>query len=256
MDHWRLARLSARATTLAVVATLMYGCASFSPLLTQSPGPTQVEPSPEQGNTDPELTITEARPSGVLLLFHSEESARDPSWTRVELLRSRDGEQAIVLQEIVLDEAMRERMLEGGISLLDTGLTPGSRYTYLLRFLGEKEDAEAASKPIAISWQEPPAPPGEPKAMALDTTLVELSWQPLQGWGVAVFRRDVLERPPRIERVGNLPLEHASTYLDRTVKPGKVYAYRIAYVRMESGVPIYGAPSGEFYVKTRTADTP
>lgn len=253
----RLARFLAKATTLSVVAALIYGCASFSPLLTQSPGPPPTDKAPVNASaSDPTLEIVEARPNGVLLLFHSKEAASDSAWTRLELLRSQDGDQAIVLQEIVLDSAMRERLRTGGISLLDTGLSPESRYVYLLRLLGNDATAEAPSKPVAITWQDPPAPPGEPRALALDAKVVEIAWQPREGWGVAIFRRDVLERPPRIERVGNLPFGCASTYLDRTAEPGRVYAYRIAHMRMEADVPIYGAPTGEFYVKTRVADTP
>ena len=254
---------------LAALTVLMLtgaGCASFSPLLTQEPAPASATTEPNQTQTtDPELVLVEARPNGALLSLRSSGAAGDLSWSKLELLRSRDGEPAIILQEIFLDEAMRAQMIDKGLSVLDRDLVPGHTYVYLLRFIAtpdkdsatSEEVVEAASTPVSLAWSEPPPSPGEPSAMALDGEIVELEWQPRDGWGVVIFRRDVLARPPRVERVGDLSFAGASTYIDRSVEPGKVYAYRIAYMREDaSATPFYGMPSGEFYVKTPAPPSP
>jgi hypothetical protein len=77
--------------------------------------------------------------------------------------------------------------------------------------------------------------------------VIEVYWHHTRALPVIVLRRDLVARGG-YRRVGLVEAGAAGVFLDRGVRPGGVYAYRIAYARRADGTLFFGEPTPEYFV--------
>lgn len=111
----------------------------------------------------------------------------------------------------------------GTTTYADTGLTPGTAYTYQVQAKDSAGNLSTASTPVTVATAAdttPPTTPGTPVATSVTASSVGLSWTASSD-DVGVLRYDIY-------RNGSL-LDTASgtTYTDTTVAPGTTYTYAV-----------------------------
>jgi chitodextrinase len=111
----------------------------------------------------------------------------------------------------------------GGTTFTDTGLVPGTAYSYQVQAKDAAGNASAPSTMLTTSTladTSAPTAPGPPTVSAVTSSSVSLSWS-LSSDDVGVVRYDVL-------RDGSVVGTAAGgTFTDTTVAPGSTYAYAI-----------------------------
>ncbi|OLB75399.1 MAG: hypothetical protein AUI14_21115 [Actinobacteria bacterium 13_2_20CM_2_71_6] len=108
-------------------------------------------------------------------------------------------------------------------SYADTGLLPGTAYTYQVQAKDGAGNTSPPSAAVTVTTQpdtSPPTTPGTPVATSVSATQVGLSWTASTD-DVGVMRYDVL-------RNGSVLAPTAgTTYTDTTVAPGTTYTYAV-----------------------------
>ncbi len=206
-------------------------CAAITPAV---PGLAAVAP------TTTILSIHEGRPTSLVLQLVAQGSGADT----IELWRSSNGEDLILLQSTPLDAQTEQMMATTGVLLVDPQPPLGaSVYMTVFRAKGEMTQS---TQPLEVQWTETPEAPNlvlEP----LSTHAVRLRWnQPVQN-GCVVFRRDLItgERPSVLAR---MKTSCDGVFLDTSVHPSGVYSYRVATSDLSHGFPRFSEPSAETYI--------
>ena len=224
---------------LTVIVILLSSCASL-----QAPAGPPYSALDTNASLTTSLTAVEGRPGGVVLRIQSTQ----PRAVSVELYRVADDGEPQRLQAIRMDGPLAES-LQQGVELGDGTVVAHQRLTYQLLAIGADDEVVERSQAIEVAWQPPPGPPLELVASAPFENAVELTWQPVAGLGVVVFRRDVLTEGG-FERVVNLR-GPATSWVDREVEASGVWSYRVAFtVVHDSGFTQFGSPSEEVYAST------
>jgi fibronectin type 3 domain-containing protein len=108
-------------------------------------------------------------------------------------------------------------------SYTDSGLTPGSAYSYTVTASDGAGNVSPPSNQASATTQAdttPPSPPGTPSATSVTSTQVSLSW--------AASTDDVGVVGYRVVRNGTvIATVSGTTYTDTTVSPGTTYSYQI-----------------------------
>jgi chitodextrinase len=105
----------------------------------------------------------------------------------------------------------------------DTGLTPGTAYTYQVVASDAAGNASPPGGPVTVTTQadtSPPTAPGTPTATGVTSTQVGLAWTTSTD-DVGVVRYDVLRNGSVVATVAG------TTWTDTTVAPGTVYSYAV-----------------------------
>ena len=113
----------------------------------------------------------------------------------------------------------------GGTTLAwsDTGLTPGTDYTYQVVAYDAAGNASAPGGPVTVTTQadtSPPTAPGTPTGTGVTSTQVGLSWTASTD-NVGVLRYDVLRDGAVVATAAG------TTFTDTTVAPGTTYTYAV-----------------------------
>lgn len=223
----------------AIALFTLTACASLQPLGEEA---RRVPQEPDASST--ELVAVEGRPQGLVLLL----ATSLPDVKTLELHRVRDDEDPQLLQTIEVD-AQLSALLGRGVELVDGSVRPGSSHHYQLVAIRADATSEASAI-LDVDWATAPPMPNRLAAEAVLPGAVELRWEPLQGHGAVVFRRDVL-REGRFERVAAVRPDARGVFVDRDVRPGGVWSYRVALLRENaSGLVQYGPGSDEVYAAT------
>jgi chitodextrinase len=109
------------------------------------------------------------------------------------------------------------------LSYQDSGLKPGTAYTYTAIAYDAFGNASAASTPATVTTQadtSPPTAPGTPTATSVTSTQVSLTWTASTD-DVGVVRYDVLRDGSVVASVSGM------SYIDATVAPGVTYSYAV-----------------------------
>ena len=122
-----------------------------------------------------------------------------------------------------------QRLTRRGVEIVDGAMRPGSAHAYQIVAIADGAPA-AESAVVDVAWQDPPPPPSAVRARAPLPRAVELSWVACDGCGAMIFRRDVLSDGP-FERVAAVAAGRAPLYVDRDVRPGGVWSYRVALAK-------------------------
>lgn len=196
-----------------------------------------------------QISAVEARPNGLLLQLNAHILPPQLKSAKAIIYKRKDDEDLHILQELTLDEQLAARLKETrGVRLLDKSMTPNTRYSYTFEMHSPTFKKPQRSTRLDWHWDEVLKAPKGLVARADVPPFVELTWAHKKEWGVVIFRRNVLqgERRPKL-----LPWVFAQTqglYLDRTIRPGHIYAYRLGYARKKQGVMIYGHLTQELFV--------
>ena len=146
-------------------------------------------------------------------------------------------------------------VLRGGVSIAsvaapattftDTGLVPGTAYSYQVQAKDAAGNASAASTMLTTSTladTSPPTAPGTPTASAVTSSSVTLDWT-LSSDDVGVVRYDVLRNGSVVGTASG------GTFTDTTVSPGTTYSYSVRAYDAASN----GTSSGSVSVSTPLA---
>lgn len=225
---------------IGVALALLTSCASLRPLAQA--------PAPDSGSALPsaiELRAVEGRPQGLVLRLTSAMEELD----RVELYRVVGASKPELLESIEVDASV-QTALARGVEIIDGAMTPGSAHAY--QAVAVADGALAAESAIVdVEWRDPPARPTTVRARAPLPDAVELSWVACHGCGAMIFRRDVLADGP-FERLAAIAAGRAPLFVDRDVRPGGVWSYRVALAKEaeKGGLVQYGPLSEEVYAST------
>jgi chitodextrinase len=132
-------------------------------------------------------------------------------------------------------------------SYTDTGLTPGTAYTYQVTASDAAGNISQPSNTLPVSTQAdatPPTPPGTPTATSVTASQAGLSWAPSTD-NVGVVGYQVLRGGSVIASVSG------TSYTDTTVAPSTSYTYQIAGYDAAGNT----AASGTLQVTTPAAGT-
>jgi chitodextrinase len=124
----------------------------------------------------------------------------------------------------------------------DTGLTPGTAYTYQVTASDAAGNVSPPSSPATVTTQSdttPPSAPGTPTATSVTSSQVSLAWTASSdNVGVVGYR---------VVRNGSVIASAAGTsYTDSTVSPGTTYTYQVIAYDAAGNT----APSGTLTVNT------
>ncbi|MEZ4462154.1 MAG: hypothetical protein R3E66_21020 [bacterium] len=215
-----------RLTIISTVVFTLTGCAALKPPLpaqSQTPLPTRA------------LRAVEGRPSSVVL-----ELTGDFQDTQaIELWRSSEGEDPVVLEVIPVDETTRASM-GSQVAIIDRAPVVGN-LTYVAVLKTKEATAQVQTE---IRWA--PATPAPTLTGTVEGASVLLAWSGTPVQGCLVFRRDVLteQRASLLAKV--IPCQEG--FVDTRVTPSGVYVYRVATIDHSAGYPRYSEPSAEIYV--------
>lgn len=236
--------------SLLLLATVVgaVACGSFIPPVQFSAG---ADPD-RTASAPPDLSLqpVEGRPDGLVLELNVGFEPESGSRLVVER-RRRDASK--VLKSIELDGDLARRIPETGIEFIDRSVRPGPPHHYRLSYYapgrtpGDGGDPDRISAVRTLEWREPPPRPEEVTARADFSRAVELRWQ-TEGNGALVFRRNVLEGSAGPKRLASFDSGRRGVLLDRDVRPGAVYAYRVALAAEYDEITQYGPPSESLYV--------
>jgi hypothetical protein len=199
----------------------------------------------------------------------------------LEVLRKQGDTPAERIRRIRLDKRLSARLVGDGFEFLDRSILAEASTAYQVRLRASEDSAPAqilvASHPLPVAWQHPPERPKQVEASSEIAGAVELRWTAPAQAGALIFRRDVLDADASPERLALLGPQARSTFVDRSVEPGGVYAYQVALAvdigavdtgavdtgAVDTGATVqFGQPSEEIYVtvgaalqKSHDADT-
>ncbi len=212
------------------MAAFLAGCASLNAL----PPAMEVADGAAPGF---ELRAVEGQPSGLLLAVAASTEGVDV----VELYRLADGGEPVLLHTFDSDE--NSGALEAGVELLDNEVLRGGAFTYQL--LGVTGDTVVArSEALYVEWN-PPRPVENLTAEAHVSSAVQIEWKTEGECGAVIFRRDVLGEGP-FQRHAAVA-SPSTNWVDRDVRPGGVWSYRVAPFVEVDGVRFFGEASEEVY---------
>lgn len=224
--------------SFVVIICFLASCASLERLV---PGPAEV---PVAAHQTVILEAVEGRPNGVVLRLRTDVEGI----SALELYRAVGDGEAQLLQELAVDEQLAQA-LSRGVELVDPNVRPNTLHQYQLVLVRDGEVLEASAV-LDVEWSPPPPPILEFRAAATLTDAVELRWEAPAEYGAVVFRRDVLADGP-FERLRELDASCRGAFVDRDVRPGGVWSYRVALSRVNvGGFHQYGPPSEEVYAST------
>jgi hypothetical protein len=206
-----------------------------------------------------EIEAVEGRPQGLLLRITARRSLDSlPSDRRLELRRIRHDTEPETLQSVSLEPDVLERLAsEEGLTVMDRSLSPGE-VSYRVRLGADESSDDAASTrplsaPLHLRWRKPPPRPTSIRTASTMPVAVEIRWHP-HSEGALVFRRDVLTSDSTLRPVAVLGPDRADRFVDRDVRPGGVYAYRVALSTSSGAFTQYGRPSRMLYVSVPKVD--
>ena len=188
-----------------------------------------------------DLRVEEVRGTSVVLRGRAPKDSCDPSGLALE--RAAPGKEGFAtLSTIALTAAQREQWCgDEGLSWIDAPPSAGT-WRYRLR---AGPDATATSNTASIDPGTPPPAPQAATASFVPGRGTLLQWEPVEG-GVMIFKRSI-EPPDAVARLATLPQGKDGVYLDHTVSPGQVVAYRLVRFTLWHGVPRFGPPGPEVY---------
>jgi chitodextrinase len=111
----------------------------------------------------------------------------------------------------------------GSTSYADTGLTPGTDYTYQVQAKDTAGNLSAPTNPVTVTTAAdttPPTAPGTPVATSVTSSQVSLSWAPSSD-DVGVLRYDILRDGALLDTASG------TSFTDTTVAPGTTYTYTV-----------------------------
>lgn len=196
-----------------------------------------------------QLRLLEGRPTGLLLSMSAEAKLKHSPVATLALMRQLNNQEPITLHTLAItDELWQGLLSEDGLGLVDQQLEPGGRYRYWLALLDQGGASSAKSQEVAITWPKPAPQPGELSVhVESRQASVELSWASQGADGAIIFRRELGGQAP-IRRLALVTPSQDHLYVDADVKPGGVYAYRIALASFVDGVPCFGPAGAERFV--------
>ncbi|NMX22605.1 fibronectin type III domain-containing protein [Dissulfurirhabdus thermomarina] len=135
---------------------------------------------------------------------------------------------------------------------LDRDVAPGHRYVYEVRVVKGWRTASAPSNRLVAAWHPPPGPPAGLAAERRER-LVRLSWRRPERWAdgrpidpgtqlAYLVERRAEAEGAWIRLAGPRP---GTAFLDRAVRAGRAYRYRVRAVFTFQGTPAVGPPSPE-----------
>lgn len=149
------------------------------------------------------------------------------------------GETPKVIHEMKAESTQETRGKK--VSLIVEDQEPRKVYVYQVVPVNRKGYAGAASNPVTVYWDYPPAPPGRVKAERGDRR-VDLSWDPVAGAaGYNVYRREGEETFP-LSPLNRTPLTETK-YTDLNVANEKRYVYTVRTVRRVGKTDVEGKGS-------------
>lgn len=238
---------SAHHKTIVVgcILCMTSACAAFVPQVT-TPPTTKDRAQTVKTSPDATLRFIEGRPNGILMSINWPRLPEGTTHLHIE--RRYNEEKPTIIQVIKLEPKYIRALADKGLNLLDGRLGRAGDYTY--RILAISKQPLGQSQSMEITWRPPATMPIPIKTRAvLEPTHIEISWPHKAGWGAVVFRRDLFGTKRRLRRIKNTTAAHHSTIFDRDVQPGGVYAYRVAYARIDArGQRYFGQPSPEVFV--------
>ena len=239
-------------TVFPIAVALATACASLRPPVQFEPSETAQQPSALR------IEASEGRPSGLVVVFSCECEPQPGQW--LELLRAEGSARPTVFRTFELDADLAAALSADGLPFLDRSVEPGKTVTYRLRLRASRDGEPATivqhSSPLSFEWQRPPPRPEQVLADSPVPGVVELRWKASAGERVLVFRRNVLQRQARPERIAQLGPGAGGLFVDRKVRPAGVYAYRVALAREAGPALQFGPPSQEIYVTVATSTMP
>lgn len=227
---------------LAVLAGLVCGgCASLSPPVAfDTERPTRPQPGASRDGLS--VAPVEGRPSGLVLQLGADAPLADEG--TLEIQRGR-GDSTTTLRRLSLDDRIAERLAGRGLRFVDRSPPSAERLTY--RVVQRRDGSTERRVVLDVPWGESPSEPEELDASAASTRAVEVRWTPSTSPAV-LFRRNVTAGQQEVRRVATVAGSQGGTFLDRDVRPGAVYAYRVAVARRHPGFLQLGPRSRTFYV--------
>lgn len=195
------------------------------------------------------LRLIEGRPTGLLLSMSADAKLKRSPVATLALMRQLNDQAPITLHtQAITDELWQGLLSEDGLVLVDQQLEPAGRYRYWLVLADQGGAWTARSEEAAITWPAPAPQPGE-LSVHVETrqASVELSWAPQGADGAIIFRRALGGQAPT-KRLALVTPSQDHLYVDADVKPGGVYAYRIALASFVDGVPCFGPAGAERFV--------
>jgi chitodextrinase len=151
-------------------------------------------------------------------------TATSPSPTMVSLAWTASTDNVGVSSYSILRGGVPVASVPGGtLSYQDSGLTPGTAYTYTVVAYDAAGNASPASSPATVTTQPDtiaPTAPGTPTASGVTSTQVSLAWTASTD-NVGVVRYDVLRDGSVVASVSG------TSYTDTAVAPGTTYTYAV-----------------------------
>lgn len=234
----------------ALAALLFFGCGATGPVVWTKVEP-ELEAAQAQELTPLELRLIEGRPTGLLLSMGAHAKLNTSPTATLALVRQLNDEEPITLHTLAItDELWQGLLAQGGLQLVDQQLEPGSRYHYWLELSDQARAARASAK-ASITWPaRVPAPSDLTIHVETRQASVELSWAAQGADGAVIFRREIGgdSSGQRLTRHALVTPAQDHLYVDADVKPGGVYAYRIAMASFVDDIPCFGAPGAERFV--------
>lgn len=240
------------------------GCATLEPMVAApederqdtSPDPSPVKSAPLR------VVPEEARPNGLLLRLSMEDLGEEatPDGARLELWRAIDDQPAAVVQQVALKPRTARALRGAGVAILDGDARAETQLAYQLRLITGEDELQ--SPVTRLRWDAPPPAPTTLEAVALSEDAVQLAWDAPKEWGALIFRRDLQRAPDTLGRVAQVRAHAQGIYVDRSARPGGLYAYRVSLARLvrtqegDHEFSVFGAPSVEVYVATPSGASP
>lgn len=240
-------------------ATLPFvGCGATGPVVQTRVEP-ELETAQAHAQTPLELRLIEGRPTGLLLSMGASAKLSTSPTATLALMRQLNNKEPITLHTLAItDELWQGLLATGGLQLVDQQLEPGSRYHYWLE-LNDQARAPRTSAKASITW---PALVPTPSDLTIHVETrqasVELSWASQGADGAVIFRREIGGDPSaqRLTRHALVTPAQDHLYVDADVKPGGVYAYRIAMASFVDDIPCFGVPGAERFVNVPDVEPP
>lgn len=235
------------AALLALLFTA--GCATFGPPVSFSDD----HQSRQRSSASRSLSVrpVEGRPDGLVLELVIDFEPQPGS--RLVVRRHLDDGDPRTLRTIELDAERARRARKEGIEFIDRSVESGSELHYRIAYFaprrssGDADRPDRRSEPLTVEWSSPPPRPERLTARADTPRAVELRWEPGET-GALIFRRDVLRRSTNTQRIATLRAGERGVLLDRDVRSGGVYAYRVALAHEHLSYTQYGPPSEAVYI--------
>lgn len=235
--------LTALACAAGLVAGLAAtGCATLTPPV-DFDGTAPRETSTTARSDGLSIAPVAGRPSGLVLELGADSP---PAPEGKLLIRRGRGDSATTLRSVSVDARVVERLAGRGIQFVDRSPPTSDSVTY--RLVYRRDDGSPDRRvELELPWGKTPRKPQALEATAPSNRAVEVRWSPTSLPAV-VYRRNVTAGREQGRPVAVLHEGHGGTFVDREVRPGDVYAYRVAVARRHPGFLQRGPRSRAFYV--------